>query len=94
MKKNEIYEGEVSFLKFPNKGIVKVETEEGEVKVQVKNVLPGQKISFCLTKNRQNRKEGRLQEVLEKSGMETEVPLCPHFDLCGGCSYQMLSYEA
>ena len=93
MKKNEIYEGEVSFLKFPNKGIVKVETEEGEVKVQVKNVLPGQKISFCLTKNRQNRKEGRLQEVLEKSGMETEVPLCPHFDLCGGCSYQMLSYE-
>ena len=93
MKKNEIYEGEVSFLKFPNKGIVKVETEEGEVQVQVKNVLPEQKISFCLTKNRQNRKEGRLQEVLEKSGMETEVPPCPHFDLCGGCSYQMLSYE-
>lgn len=93
MKKNEIYEGEVSFLKFPNKGIVKVETEEGEVQVQVKNVLPGQKISFCLTKNRQNRKEGRLQEVLEKSGKETEVPPCPHFDLCGGCSYQMLSYE-
>lgn len=40
MKKNEIYEGEVSFLKFPDKGIVKVETEEGEVQVQVKNVLP------------------------------------------------------
>lgn len=93
MKKNEIYEGEVSFLKFPNKGIVKVETEEGEVLVQVKNVLPGQKVSFCLTKNRQNRKEGRLLEVLEKSEMETEVPPCPHFDLCGGCSYQMLSYE-
>lgn len=91
MKKNEKYEGEVLRLKFPNKGIVKVR-EEDEL-VQVKNVLPGQKISFQLTKNRQNRKEGRLLEVLEPSGLETQTPPCPHFDTCGGCSYQIMSYE-
>lgn len=91
MKKNEVYEGEVIRLKFPNKGMVKVE-EENEM-VQVKNVLPGQKISFRLTKNRQNRKEGQLVEVLSKSDLETEVPPCPHFEFCGGCSYQMMNYE-
>ena len=46
MKKKENYEGEVIRLKFPNKGIVKVAGEE-EI-VQVKNTLPGQKISFQL----------------------------------------------
>lgn len=91
MKKNETYEGEVLRLKFPNKGIVKVGGEEELV--QVKNVLPGQKISFQLTKNRQNRKEGRLLDVLEPSELETQTPPCPHFDTCGGCSYQMMSYE-
>ena len=89
MKKNEKYEGEVICLKFPNKGIVKA---EGEL-IQVKNTLPGQRISFQLTKNRQNKKEGRFLEVLEKSELETEVPPCPHFEICGGCSYQMMSYE-
>lgn len=92
MKKNEIYEGDVLRLKFPNKGIVKVANEEEYV--QVKNTLPGQKISFQLKKNRQNKKEGRLVEVLQKSVMETEIPPCPHFETCGGCSYQMMTYEA
>ena len=55
MKKKENYEGEVIRLKFPNKGIVKVAGEE-EI-VQVKNTLPGQKISFQLTKNKKNKKQ-------------------------------------
>lgn len=92
MKKNEKYEGEVLRLKFPNKGIVKVEGEEETV--QVKNTLPGQKVRFQLTKNRANKKEGRLLEVLEKSDWETEIPPCPHFEHCGGCAYQMMDYEA
>lgn len=91
MKKNEIYEGYVERLKFPNKGIVNVAGEEDLV--QVKNVLPGQKISFRLTKNKNNKKEGSLLEVLEKSERETQTPPCPHFEDCGGCSYQMLDYE-
>lgn len=92
MKKNEKYEGEVLRLKFPNKGMVKIEGEEESV--QVKNTLPGQKIRFQLTKNRANKKEGRLLEVLEKSDIETETPPCPHFHDCGGCSYQMMAYDA
>ena len=47
MKKNEIYEGMVNELKFPNKGKVIVENEEETV--MVKNTLPGQKspVSSC-----------------------------------------------
>lgn len=91
MKKNEKYEGEVVSLKFPNKGMVRV--DESADAILVKNTLPGQRISFQLTKNRANRKEGRLLEVLEKSGLETQLPPCPHFSVCGGCAYQTMPYE-
>ena len=91
MKKKECYEGEVIRLAFPNKGIVKVDGEEDAV--QVKNTLPGQRISFQLTKNKQKKKEGRVLEILARSDLETEVPPCPHFDVCGGCSYQTLAYQ-
>ena len=91
MKKNEIYEGIVTELKFPNKGKVIVENEEETV--MVKNTLPGQKVQFRLAKNKKNKKEGKLLEVLEPSDIETQTPPCPHFEFCGGCSYQTLSYE-
>ena len=89
MKKNEIYEGMVNELKFPNKGKVIVENEEETV--MVKNTLPGQKVRFRLAKNKKNKKEGKLLEVLELSDSETQTPPCPHFEFCGGCSYQTLS---
>ena len=91
MKKNEIYEGIVTELKFPNKGKVIVKNEEETV--MVKNTLPGQKVRFRLAKNKKNKKEGKLLEVLELSDIEKQTPPCPHFEFCGGCSYQTLSYE-
>ena len=88
MKKGQICEGYVERLDFPNKGILNYEDE----KVVVKNVLPGQKISFMITKKRKGKAEGRLLEVLEKSPCEIASP-CPHFGECGGCAYQTLPYE-
>lgn len=91
MKKHELYTGTVTELRFPNKGMVKVDGEDAVV--LVKNTLPGQKIEFVLTKNREKKKEGLLRQVIEKAEIETETPPCPHFDECGGCAYQSLSYE-
>lgn len=91
MKKNEYYEGCVTTLKFPNKGLVQVEGEEAPV--LVKNTLPGQKVKFQLKKARKSRPEGNLVKVLEKSPLENAIPPCPHFADCGGCAYQMLDYE-
>ncbi len=88
LKKGQVYEGYVDRIDFPNKGIV---TCEGET-VIVKNVIPGQKISFLVNKKRKGKAEGRLIEVLEKAPYE-EADACPHFGECGGCSYQSIPYE-
>ena len=90
MKKNEFYEGMVTSLKFPNKGIVYVEDEDAYV--QVKNTLPGQRVRFQLKKVKKKRPEGNLTEVLVPSEIERAVPPCPHFSECGGCAYQTLPY--
>lgn len=88
MKKGDILSGTVKQVDFPNKGIV--ETPEGDC--MVKNVLPGQKVTFVVQKKRNGRGEGRLLQVEEKSDLETESP-CPHFGECGGCLYLSLPYE-
>ncbi|NLC67217.1 MAG: 23S rRNA (uracil(1939)-C(5))-methyltransferase RlmD [Clostridiaceae bacterium] len=90
MKKGARYAGEVIRVDFPNKGIVRVDGE----KVAVKNVLPGQNVSFVISKVRKGKIEGKLVEVLSKSPLETEEPGCIHFGFCGGCAYQAIAYDA
>lgn len=88
MKKGQTVEGIVEYVDFPAKG--HVVTEDGAC--TVKNVIPGQKVLCVIQKNRGGRAEGRLLEVLEKSPLET-AESCPHFGLCGGCSYISMPYE-
>lgn len=88
MKKGQVLTGIVERVDFPNKGIIV--TEEG--KCTVKNVLPGQKVTFVVQKNRHGRAEGRLLSVEEASPLECGSP-CPHFGECGGCTYLSLPYE-
>lgn len=88
MKKGEILEGFVKEVRFPNKGIVEVDGHP----VVIKNAVQGQRIQFSVTKARPGRGEGRLLQVLEKAAGEIE-PACPHFSVCGGCTYQNLPYE-
>ncbi len=89
MKKGQIYEGVVKRVDFPNKGIVEYEGS----KVVVKNCMPGQKISFAVTKIRSDKSEGSLMEVIEKSPLECREKVCKNFGECGGCSYQTMSYD-
>lgn len=90
MKKGQVYEGIVERTLFPNKGIVIL--EDGQ-KAVVKNVIPGQKISFSVNKIRKGRGEGRLLQVLENSPLELAETPCEHFGICGGCTYLSLPYE-
>lgn len=89
MKKGTQHVGEVIRLDFPNKGILEIDGR----RVEVKNTLPGQKISFTVNKVRKDKAEGKLVEVLAKSPLETAEPECIHFGPCGGCAYQTLPYE-
>ena len=90
MKKGQILEGYIERVDFPNKGFAVVEDEEK--KVIVKNTVPEQKVRFAVNKIRKGQAEGRLLEILEHSPEECK-PACPHFGVCGGCTYQNLPYE-
>jgi 23S rRNA (uracil1939-C5)-methyltransferase len=89
VKKGEIYEGIIERFDFPDKGYI--ELPEG--KIAVKHTLPGQKVRVMINKKRAGRLEGRILEVLEPSKLETAENPCPHFGICGGCTYQTLPYE-
>lgn len=92
MKKGEILEGVVERVDFPNRGLVRVTEENGEEAFcLVKNVLPGQRVSFRVQKKRNGSAQGQLLEVSEKAENEVESP-CPHFGVCGGCLYHNLAY--
>ena len=93
MKKGQLYEGTIETIEFPNKGILTYKEEDREYKVVIKGTLPGQKVRFQLSKKHSGKCEGRLVEVLEPSGLEDREPLCPHYAVCGGCSYQNMNYE-
>ncbi len=89
MKKGEILEGKVVSTAFPNKGVVMIEDK----KVVIKGALEGQVVSFAVKRNRKEKAEGRLLSVKEKSYLQDCEPKCPHFSMCGGCTYQDISYD-
>ena len=97
MKKGEIREGIVEKVKFPNKGCVRLlpaeeQKEEKAEYAEVKNVIPGQRISVRITKVRRGKGEGWQLALLAPSPEEIKAP-CPHFGSCGGCLYLSLPYE-
>lgn len=89
MKKNDKIVLKIEDVFFPNKGVGYIEQQ----KVIVKNTLPQQKVLACVTKKRSGAIEARLEEVLIKSPFEQQSA-CPHFALCGGCTYQNMKREA
>lgn len=89
MKKNDKIVLKIEDVIFPNKGIGYADGR----KVIVKNVLPQQEVAACVRKKRSGVIEARLEEVLTKSPLEQKSD-CPHFDLCGGCTYQNMKRDA
>lgn len=88
MKKNDIIEFYIDEIRFPNKAIG---TYEG-IKIIVKGALPKQKVSARVIKKKHGNIEAQILNVLKKSPLE-QNSLCPHFGICGGCTYQNLPYN-
>lgn len=89
MKKGQVLEGTITDYAFPNKGSMEMDGR----KVTIKGALLGQKVRFSVAKLKSGRAEGRLLEVIERGELEDAEPKCPHFGVCGGCTYQTMSYE-
>lgn len=88
MRKGKEYIFDIVDTEFPGMGVAEYEGE----KVYVKGTLPGQKILAQITKKKGGKIEGRLKEIIEDVDYKIEAK-CPHFNYCGGCSHQFISYE-
>lgn len=55
--------------------------------------LPGERVRVELVEEFKRHARARLLEVLEPAPERVEAP-CPHFGVCGGCSWQHIAYEA
>jgi 23S rRNA (uracil-5-)-methyltransferase RumA len=88
VKKKDLIEFEIKEVDFPNKG--KGEFEGHNIKF--KGGIEGQKVEARVSRKRKGYIEAKIVNIVEKSPIETEEG-CPHFGICGGCTYQSLSYE-
>jgi 23S rRNA (uracil1939-C5)-methyltransferase len=62
-------------------------------KTFIANALPGEIVTFKLTKNHPRFNEGEVVTVTEPAPSRV-TPECKHFGVCGGCSMQHLAGEA
>ena len=56
------------------------------------NAIIGQKVAGFVTKMRKDKIEIKRLEIIERASNEID-PKCEYFNLCGGCTYQNLSYS-
>ncbi len=55
--------------------------------------IPGDLLTARVTQDKSRYALAEIVEILEPSDDRTE-PLCPYFDVCGGCALQSMRYEA
>lgn len=87
MAKKIIETIEIKDFIFPNKGIGFIDGSP----VEVKNALPGEKVSALIYKKR-GTLTGTVLETLAHAP-NAIAPLCSESDVCGGCTFQRISYE-
>ena len=88
-EKNKIYEENVVDLTVNGDGIVKIDSYP----VFVAGSLPGDRISFRVTKVNKTYGFGKLIKILKPSP-HRRTAICPSFCDCGGCMLMHYDYEA
>jgi 23S rRNA (uracil1939-C5)-methyltransferase len=58
----------------------------------VPGVIPGERVSARIVRERKSYAEAELDKILEASPHRVTPP-CPVFGRCGGCQYQHMTYE-
>lgn len=79
----------IASLAFGGRGVAR---QDGFV-IFVEGAVPGDRVRAVVTHARRSYAEARVKELLNSSAERVE-PKCRHFGVCGGCSWQTLSYDA
>ena len=87
MKKNDIYEIEITGMTHDGMGVGKV----NGMAVFVQRAIEGEKVAAKIIKVTKNYAVARIEDWILKSPERVE-PFCPVYKRCGGCSLQHMSY--
>lgn len=78
----------ISNLSHDGRGVI---SNQGK-KVLIDGVLPGEEVSWTYTKRHRRYDEAKVETVIKAA--DYRVPaICPNFLVCGGCSYQHISFS-
>jgi 23S rRNA (uracil1939-C5)-methyltransferase len=85
----------IKSLDMDARGVGHLENEDGSQGkvIFVEGALPGERVSYEVTRKKKNWEAGRMVTLQKASSMRVE-PKCPHFWQCGGCSMQHLEPSA
>lgn len=89
LRKNNIYEAEVTGLTSEGAGVCRICGRA----VFVPRAIPGERWRIRIVKVTKTTVYGRGEELLSASPERVE-PACPNFGRCGGCSFLHMSYKA
>ncbi|RKX20728.1 MAG: 23S rRNA (uracil(1939)-C(5))-methyltransferase RlmD, partial [Candidatus Zixiibacteriota bacterium] len=84
----DIVESKIKDLAYDGKAVGEI---DGKI-IFLNAGLPGEVVRARITKAGHKYDVGEVVEIIEKSGERVPAP-CPHFDICGGCTWQDLNYE-
>lgn len=73
-------------LTHDGRGVAQVEGKT----VFIEGALPNEEVLFSYTKRHGKYDEGKIVEIVTPSP-DRVTPLCPHFEICGGCALQHFS---
>lgn len=79
----------IESLTHDGRGVAHVEGKA----VFIDEALPSEQVEFVYTDIRKDYAEGKTVNVLTRSEDRAE-PLCPHYGVCGGCSFQHVASNA
>jgi 23S rRNA (uracil1939-C5)-methyltransferase len=85
----------IKSLDMDARGVGHLENEDGSPGkvVFVEGALPGERVSYEITRKKKNWEAGRMLTLQKATSMRVE-PKCPHVAQCGGCSMQHLEPSA
>ncbi|MGR9036590.1 MAG: 23S rRNA (uracil(1939)-C(5))-methyltransferase RlmD [Gammaproteobacteria bacterium] len=79
----------VDSLAHDGRGVAHV---DGKV-IFLDEALPGEEVEFVYTESRRDYAEGKVVNLITRSAQRADAE-CPHYGICGGCSFQHVDASA